>query len=169
MFAAALVPFHLFSPRARRRQTSFLLRNQVGTALAAALSSGCGPAPAPDGPTAGIAAMLEESAVAWNRGDLDGFMASYLADTATVFVTADSAHRGFAWIRARYAPRFAPEAARDSLRFERIAARALGPEHAVATAHYVLMRGDSVTATGPFTIVLRRTPAGWKIIHDHTS
>lgn len=136
---------------------------------AAAVVAACGDPAVPADPAADIAAMLDQSAVAWNQGDLDGFMASYLDDSATVFVTADSAHQGFGWIRARYAPRFAPGALRDSLRFERIDTRALGPEYAVATAQYVLVRGDSVTATGPFTIVLRRTPDGWKIIHDHTS
>ncbi|MEZ4255426.1 MAG: hypothetical protein R3A78_06885 [Polyangiales bacterium] len=28
--------------------------------------------------------------------------------------------------------------------------------------------GESVRG-GVFTLILRRTPAGWKIIHDHTS
>lgn len=146
------------------------MRGPVPAVLMMSLVAACGaPAPPADHPTAAVTLVLTESARAWNRGDLDGFMASYLDDSATVFVTADSAHAGFDWIRARYAPRFTPAAVRDSLRFEGIEVRGLGPEHAVATAHYVLVRGDSVTAMGPFTIVLRRTPAGWKIIHDHTS
>lgn len=116
-----------------------------------------------------IVALLETSAAAWNRGDLDAFMHTYLSDSSTTFVTSDGAHYGFDWIRARYAPRFAAGAVRDSLRFDRVAARPLGADYALVTAHYVLFRGDSVTATGPFTLVLVRTAGGWRMIHDHTS
>jgi ketosteroid isomerase-like protein len=64
---------------------------------------------------------------------------------------------------------FAPGANRDSLRFESLRVRPLGANHALATARYVLRRGDSVTSSGPFTLILVRTAAGWKIIHDHTN
>jgi ketosteroid isomerase-like protein len=58
---------------------------------------------------------------------------------------------------------------RDSLRFENVHARPLGPDYAMATARFVLFRGDSTTASGPFTLVLHRMDGRWKIIHDHTS
>ena len=125
--------------------------------------------PAASDPTPAIDSMLTASAAAWNRGDLEGFMSTYLEDTTTTFLTASGLGQGYAWIRNRYAPRFEPGAARDSLRFTELRVRALGADHALATARYVLFRGDSTTATGPFTVVLRRTEAGWKMIHDHTS
>lgn len=124
--------------------------------------------PTPD-PTSAIDSMLDASAAAWNRGDLDGFMQSYLRDSSTTFLSAAGMGRGYEWIRNRYAPRFEPGAARDSLRFTDLEVRPLGPDYALATARYVLYRGDSTTATGPFTVVLRRTAEGWKMIHDHTS
>jgi ketosteroid isomerase-like protein len=113
--------------------------------------------------------MLDASAGAWNRGDLDGFVSTYADDSATTFVSGGQVQRGFAWIRQNYAPRFAPGARRDSLRFERFVARPLGREFTMVTARYVLFRGDSVTSSGPFTLILRRQGTGWKIIHDHTS
>lgn len=113
--------------------------------------------------------MLERSAAAWNRGDLDAFMADYAADSLTSFVAGGRVHYGFAWIRDNYAPAFEPGARRDSLRFQDVAARPLGARHAVATARFVLFRADSVTASGPFTLVLERRGAEWKILHDHTS
>lgn len=139
----------------------------LSCALAAAVA--CAGDGAPADPTPSIDSMLAASAAAWNRGDLDAFMSTYAEDSTTTFLTASGIGHGYDWIRNRYAPRFEPGAERDSLRFTELAARPLGDDYALATARYVLFRGDSVTATGPFTVVLERTPQGWKMIHDHTS
>ncbi len=124
--------------------------------------------PPPEDPTPTLDTMLRASADAWNRGDLDAFMSDYANDPTTGFVAGGRVQYGFDWIRSNYAPRFAPGARRDSLRFEHLAARALGHDYALATARYVLFRADSVTSGGPFTLVLRRGEDGWKIIHDQT-
>lgn len=116
-----------------------------------------------------IETMLNKSAAAWNAGDLNAFLSDYAADSGTSFVSGGRVHYGYAWLRDNYAPAFAPAATRDSLRFEEIASRPLGPTHALATARFVLFRGDSVTASGPFTLVLSRTGGRWLIVHDHTS
>jgi len=126
------------------------------------------PATAPD-PTAEITAMLARSAVAWNAGDLDGFVSDYANDSTTSFVAGGRPRYGYDWIRSNYAPLFEPGAERDSLHFENVAARALGPAYAMATARFVLARGDSITSSGPFTLVLQRIEGRWKILHDHTS
>jgi ketosteroid isomerase-like protein len=132
------------------------------------VAAACTARQAPSNPTATIAAMLESSAAAWNGGDLDRFMSDYVADTMTSFIADGRPHYGFDWIRARYAPGFEPGAPRDSLRFVDVAARSLGTEYILATARYVLFRGDSTTSSGPFTLVLHLTAGNWKIIHDHT-
>lgn len=113
--------------------------------------------------------MLVRSAAAWNRGDLDAFVSDYAADSTTTFVSGGRAQHGFAWIREHYGPSFAPGVPHDSLRFEEWAVRPLGADYALATARFVLFRGDSTTSSGPFTLVLRRERRDWKIIHDHTS
>jgi uncharacterized protein (TIGR02246 family) len=120
-------------------------------------------------PIPDVRAMLSHSAAAWNAGDLDGFLEDYADDTTTSFMADGGPRYGIDWIRSNYAPRFAADADRDSLRFENVHARALGPDFAVATARFVLFRDDSTTASGPFTLVLRQLNGQWKIIHDHTS
>ncbi len=131
---------------------------------------GCAPTPAPVAdPTPELRTLLDQSARAWNAGDLDGFMVTYAQDSATTFMTAQGPIYGYDAIRARYAPRFQPGAERDSLRFTDLVVRPLDAEYAIATARYVLEQGDSVTATGPFTVVLRHEPDGWRMIHDHTT
>jgi ketosteroid isomerase-like protein len=116
-----------------------------------------------------IASQLDRAADDWNRGNLEGFLSDYAAESTTTFVDGRRARRGFEFIRQVYAPRFAPGARRDSLRFEEIVARQLSPALALVTARFVLTRGDTVTASGPFTLVMELRPAGWKILHDHSS
>ncbi len=136
---------------------------------------GCTPVPQRESdpeetdPTAVVTALLTESAAAWNAGDLERFVSDYARDSTTTFVSGGRVRSGFTWIRGNYAPAFERGAARDSLQFQSVAARWLGPEHVLATARFVLFRGDSVTASGPFTLVLREVEGDWKIMHDHTS
>ena len=113
--------------------------------------------------------LLDRSADAWNAGDLDGFMRWYAPGPATTYIGSTGLIHGREAIRERYAPLFGPGAERDSLRFRDLEARPLGPDLGLATARYVLYRGDSTTAVGAFTLVLQRTDDGWRILHDHSS
>lgn len=116
-----------------------------------------------------VEAMLDESAAAWNRGELDVFMDDYLDSDATTYIGASGVLRGFDAIRGRYASSFEPGAERDSLRFENVRARRLGAIDGLITARWVLHQEGTVTGSGPVTLVVRHTSAGWKIIHDHSS
>ena len=118
---------------------------------------------------ADIAAMMQRSAAAWTRGDLDAFMEDYMPGDATTYVGRRGVLRGPAAIRAAYAPRFAPGAVHDSLSFEALEVDLLAPDAAHALAYYVLSRGDSVTARGPTSLVLRKRDGRWRIVHDHSS
>lgn len=129
------------------------------------------PAPAPDAAqlTARMTAQFTRSAEAWNRGDLDAFMADYARAPTTSFVDGRRPRKGWDWIRQSYAPRFAPGVQRDSLHFEELEARPLAPRLALITGRFVLARGGRTTASGPFSLVMEQQSDGWKILHDHTS
>lgn len=114
-------------------------------------------------------AQFARSAAAWNRGDLDGFMSDYAADSLPTFVAGGHLIRGHDAIRARYAPLFAPGAQRDSLRFEEMSVRRITDRFVLVSARYVLYRNGATTASGPFTLLMERQPEGWKILHDHSS
>ena len=128
------------------------------------------PRVAPGDPQAEIAGMLERSAGDWNRGDLAGFMSDYARDSLTSYVSGGHMQYGWQALYDRYqANYFAPGKARDSLAFEEIRVRALTPDFAYATARFKLLRGDSLVASGPFTLVLQKQGDRWRILHDHTS
>ena len=117
-----------------------------------------------------FSSMLERSARAWNRGDLDAFMADYLDSSRTTYVGRRGVVlRGRAAIRERYAPVFAPGGVRDSLSFEGLQVDSLAPGVAHVLAYYVLSRGDSTVARGPTSLVMLRVGGSWRIVHDHSS
>jgi uncharacterized protein (TIGR02246 family) len=147
--------------------------------LVVAMGGGCGRATPPARTTIAparaaveaarreVQAVLAHGAAAWNRGDLEGFLSDYAPDAT--FVTRDSVLYGLAEIRARYAARFAPGGVRDSLSFQGLEVNVLAPDALNAIAYYVLQRGDSVTARGPTSLVMRRRDGRWLIVHDHSS
>ena len=121
-------------------------------------------------PSAEIAAMLQRSAADWNHGDLAGFMNDYAKDSLTSYVSGGHVQYGWQPLYDRYqANYFAAGKSRDSLSFDEVRVRALTPDLAYATARFKLSRGDSVVASGPFTLVLQRQGDRWRILHDHTS
>jgi ketosteroid isomerase-like protein len=156
--------------------TRLIMRTSM-LCLAAALA-GCGggdrPAAMPLPPdvaalTAQVTAQLNRAAGDWNRGDLEAFLSDYAAESTTSFVDGRRARYGIDFIRQNYSPRFAPGARRDSLRFEEVRTRPLSPSLALVTARFILERGGTTTASGPFTLVMEQRPEGWRILHDHSS
>jgi uncharacterized protein (TIGR02246 family) len=118
-----------------------------------------------------IRAMLKSSEAAWNRGDLPAFARDYEDSPDTTFIGRDITHGGVEAILARYRRGYPTPEAMGTLTFSEIAVRPLGKDYALANGKFALKRtqaggGD---AAGRFTLVLRKTKAGWKIIHDHSS
>jgi ketosteroid isomerase-like protein len=155
----------------------FVLRSATAfpplLALAAALAA-CAPRHADSARTRAdltseVTTMFARSARAWNRGDLDTFMTDYLPGERTTYVTSRGIIHGPAAIRERYAPRFAPGGMHDSLSFEGIEVDPLAPDVVNVIAYYVLMRGDSLIARGPTSLVMVRQDGRLRIVHDHSS
>ncbi len=140
---------------------------RAGPLTAQATPHVTGPGPGQPAIWREVAAALEHGARCWNSGDLDGFVSDYTADAT--FVAGTALVRGVAAIRARYAARFAPGVVRDSLTFRLLDVDALGPRLASVVAIWTLSRGDSVTSTGPTSLVMRKVGGRWRIAPDHSS
>jgi uncharacterized protein (TIGR02246 family) len=118
-----------------------------------------------------IRTILKDSESAWNRGDLVAFSSYYEDSPETTFIGKEVTRGGVGAVLARYRKSYPTPEAMGTLTFSEIEIRPLTDGLALATGRYHLKRtaaggGD---ATGRFTLVVRRTKAGWKIIHDHSN
>ena len=118
-----------------------------------------------------IRTLLTDSQTAWNRGDLVAFTSYYEDSPDTTFIGNEVVRGGTKAILDRYRRRYPNPEAMGTLTFSEIEIRNLAPGVALTTGKYELKRtpAGGGAASGRFTLILRRTPGGWKIIHDHTS
>ena len=131
------------------------------------LAVGLVSAAAPD-PAAEIRAVMAAQVTAWNRGDIDGFMNGYARSKTTVFVSGYKLTRGWQTVRDRYKEKYGSREKMGTLTFSQIEITALAPDAALVVGRWTLLRkGDH--PHGIFTLLFRRGPGGWRIVHDHTS
>lgn len=115
----------------------------------------------------GLTQLLQSTAVAWNRGDLDAFVAPY-ADEATYMTATGPIGRDA--IKARYASKYFTGGKPDQqVRFDQVVVRPLGEGHALMTGRFTLSGGGQPDKSGWFSLVWTRTSSGWRILHDHSS
>ena len=117
-----------------------------------------------------VRAVLERQVADWNRGDLDGFLNGYWKSPKVVFQSGGERFDGWEAVRERYRRRYQAEGrAMGRLEFSELDVEALGPEVALVRGRWRLAIPDGTRPGGLFTVIFRKLPEGWKIVHDHTS
>lgn len=117
-----------------------------------------------------VRALLDRQVADWNRKDLDGFLTGYWDSPDVVFQSGADRSRGFAAMRDRYRRNYQAEGkAMGTLAFTDIEVEPLALGIALARGRWALTKPDGSHPHGLFTLILRRLPGGWKIVHDHTS
>lgn len=126
-------------------------------------------AAADDSPEAAVRSLLEAQQTAWNRGDLEGFMAGYWNSPELTFYSGRDKQQGWQATLARYKARY-QSAGKEMghLTFSELSVESLGPDCALARGRWKVELKDQ-TLDGLFTLVVRKKPEGWRIVHDHTS
>ena len=114
--------------------------------------------------------ILEQQETAWNRHDLPSFMAGYWHSDGLTFFSGATALSGWEATLQRYQKRYQSEGHEmGKLEFSDLNIQILGPEAAFVRGGWKLTTSDGQTPHGLFTLVFRKMPEGWKIVHDHTS
>jgi uncharacterized protein (TIGR02246 family) len=117
-----------------------------------------------------VRAVLDDQVTAWNRGDLDGFMAGYWKDDRLTFFSGGDITRGWQKTYDRYRKRYQSEGREmGRLEFREVQIESLGTEAAFARGRWQLTMKDGSTPNGLFTLFFRRIDGRWRIVHDHTS
>jgi beta-aspartyl-peptidase (threonine type) len=116
-----------------------------------------------------IRAVLDDQMTAWNNRDLVRFMKGYWQSEQLSFFSGNAKTAGWQATLERYQKRYQGEGKEmGRLAFTELSVELLGPDHALVRGRFRLqLKNDA--PTGIFTLILRRTSAGWRIIHDHTS
>jgi ketosteroid isomerase-like protein len=130
----------------------------------------CGVVHASTQDEAAIRGVLNAQVAAWNRGDVVTFMQGYNNSPDTTFVGKTIAH-GFSSILERYRKNYTDKEKMGQLTFSDLEVHPLDAHFAIVTGRYHLARSASAggEAQGIFSLVFKKTSAGWKIILDHTS
>jgi ketosteroid isomerase-like protein len=141
-----------------------------GMASFSAAAAGQNPGPEIETADAAIRQLLDAQVAAWNRGDLEGYMAGYWNSQELTFSSGATETAGWKPTLERYRQHY-KKAGRQMghLEFSHIRIEAFGEQMAFAGGRWRLKMPDNSTRTGLFTLMLRRFPEGWRIVHDHSS
>ncbi|HEY1938159.1 MAG TPA: nuclear transport factor 2 family protein [Candidatus Angelobacter sp.] len=123
----------------------------------------------------GIKHVLLSQVAAWNHGNLEGFMQGYWHSPDLTFFSGATVTRGWEPTLARYRQRYQAEGKEmGKLEFQDLNIDLLSRRSAVVTGKWQLTMPGGKTPDGKlphglFTLIFKRLPGGWKIVHDHTS
>src|SRR5262249_33125608 len=149
-----------------------LLHCHEGRALCALLGFvmflGTTPAQTNNRTEAAIRAVLDAQVAAWNRGDVESYMDGYDRSPKTEFVGGDSITRGWQEVLDRYKKKYDTREKMGVLAFSDLEIQVLSGDAALVLGRWRLEEAGGEPA-GTFPLLFRKTTAGWRIVHDHSS
>ena len=120
-------------------------------------------------PEAQIRAVLDSQVDAWNHHDLEKFMSGYWNSPELTFFSGATETKGWQPTLERYRQRYQAEGrAMGTLDFSDLKIEMLGADAAFVRGRFHLVMPDGKQPQGLFTLIFRKFPEGWRIVHDHT-
>ena len=118
----------------------------------------------------GIKHVLISQVEAWNHGNLENFMEGYWRSPDLTFFSGATVTKGWEPTLARYQQRYKSTGKEmGHLEFQDLDIDLLSRRSAVVYGKWKLTMSDGKTPHGLFTLIFKRFPEGWRIVHDHTS
>ena len=130
--------------------------------------AGSAPAQETTDTKAQIEQVLAAQAAAWNRGDLVAFMDGYARISGLRFASGAAVTYGWQETLDRYLQHYPDRAAMGTLTFSDLDTTVLAPDAALVFGRWRL-KIDKGEPNGLFTLLFRKTEAGWRVVADHTS
>lgn len=117
-----------------------------------------------------IRQVLDKQEAAWNAHDLESFLDGYWKSPQLTFFSGAKVTSGWQATLERYQKTYQGEGREmGKLEFSDLNIEALGPDAAFVRGAWHLTMSNGKTPHGVFTLIFRKFPEGWKIVHDHTS
>jgi ketosteroid isomerase-like protein len=125
----------------------------------------------PNGDARGaVETVLHQQQDAWNHHDLEGFMSGYWNSPELTFFSGAKVSSGWQSALDHYRKKYQDEGKEmGHLDFSDLNVQAIGSDAAFVRGAWELTISGGKKPHGVFTLVFRKFPEGWKIIHDHTS
>jgi ketosteroid isomerase-like protein len=119
---------------------------------------------------AAIRTVIEEQQGAWNRKDLLGFMSGYWNSPELTFFSGARESKGWQAALDRYKNAYQGAGHEmGKLEFANLRIEMLGTDAAFVRGEFHLTMSDGKKPQGLFTLIFRKFPEGWKIVHDHSA
>lgn len=115
-----------------------------------------------------ILKLLEKQRSDWNRGEIEAYMQGYLKSDSLLFVGKNGPKYGWVTTLNNYRKSYPDKPAMGYLSFDIKEVRLLSAEYAFVVGGWHLKR-EKDEPKGFFTLLLRKTAEGWKVIADHSS
>jgi beta-aspartyl-peptidase (threonine type) len=120
--------------------------------------------------TAAIRKVIDDQQAAWNRHDLEAFMSGYWNSADLTFFSGVHESKGWQAALDRYRKAYQSEGHEmGKLDFANLRIEMLGPDAAFVRGEFHLTMSDGKTPHGLFTLIFRKFPEGWKIVHDQSA
>ena len=111
--------------------------------------------------------LMKSQELAWNAGDLEGFMIPYEKSDSLMFVGSKGITYGWQNTLERYKTSYPDKASMGGLTFTIIKAEQLSPECIYVLGKWSLKKEKA--ASGHFTLIWKKSKGLWKIVSDHSS
>lgn len=111
--------------------------------------------------------LLDSQTRAWNSGNLADFTATYRLDDGVTFYSEGRIYKGWEELNERYRTMYAGRPM-GQLEYKDVAIDVLNFDAVLLRGKWTVV-SDAGTRTGLFTMLARKFPEGWKIVHDHTT
>lgn len=115
-----------------------------------------------------ILKVMHDQELAWNKGDIDGFMQGYWKSDSLLFVSKAVPNYGWQTALDHYKKGYPDKAAMGQLKFTILQVKVLDATNAFLFGGWKLTRAKD-TPGGYYTLWFRKIKGEWKIVCDHTS
>lgn len=112
--------------------------------------------------------LLNKQTIAWNHGDIEGFMNGYWKSDSLMFIGKSGVTYGWNNTLNNYKKGYPDTTAMGQLAFDILVVKRLSPEYFQVVGKWILKRtiGD---LSGHYTLLMRKIHGAWVIVADHSS
>lgn len=120
--------------------------------------------------SAAVRKVLDDQVAAWNRGDLRAYMQGYWNSPELTFFAGAKVTKGWQQTLDRYIAGYQTGGRQmGHLEFRNLEIQLLTPDTAFVRGQFHLKMKDGKQPHGLFTLLVKKLPEGWRVVHDHSS